>query len=270
MKTIALGINGAAGRLGRRIIRLARDDARFALKAAIVRAGSAAEGQDVGLLTGGSALAVPAQSDHSGLFACDVVIDVSSTAASAALAKKMVVQNGGALVTGATGWTAAESATMTHAARHIAVLRSGNFSLGVTSLCQNLRETAARLGEDWGVHIHDEHHTAKKDAPSGTALMLSRAVCAGWRRQVEPQVLAVGAPLHTVPGRGEIIITALRVGDVVGTHNVSFFGPNEVLQFSHVAQDRDIFAHGALQAAHWLVDKPAGLYGMDDVLHLSG
>lgn len=266
MNRIRLGIHGAAGRMGRRIIALARDDERFVVTAAVVRAGSDGQGRDVGLLAGGSTMGVLAQPDLAPLLACDVIIDVSTPAAGAALAEALAAKGDGKLVTGATGWNADQLAILRRAAGRIALLQSGNFSLGITSLCQNVQQTAARLGDGWGVHIHDQHHTAKKDAPSGTALMLSCAVRAGWGRAVEPQTLPIGAPLKSAPGRGEISITVSRVGDVVGTHHVNFHGPNEILQFSHVAQDRDVFANGALAAANWLADQPAGHYAMDDVL----
>ncbi len=268
MNTITLAIHGGAGRLGRRILTCALNDQRFALKAVVVRAGSAAEGQDAGQLAGGNASGFLAQSDMTALLDCDVVIDVSSAAAGAGLSAYLAKNKGPKLVTGTTGWSANEDKLIAQSANDIALLRSGNFSLGITALLQSVRETAMRLGAGWGVHIHDSHHSAKKDAPSGTALMLTNAVCVGWGQQVEPQVLPIGEVIKAAPQSGEIIISVTRQGDVIGTHYVNFIGPDETLQLSHEAQNRDIFALGALQAAYWISDKPAGLYNMGDVLRL--
>jgi len=266
MTPVSLGIHGGAGRLGRRILALALEDARFSLCAVIVRTGSDALGQDAGVLVGGKPMGLLATADASALLGCDVVIDVSSPAAGAALATVLARHGQTKLVTGTTGWNRSEEQALSEASARMALLRSGNFSLGVTALVRQVRETAARLGPAWGVHIHDRHHSAKKDAPSGTALMLAWAVSQGWAKDINPLCQPVGEALKATPKAAEIIITAVREGDIVGIHDVYFYGHGETLQFSHQAQSRDIFAQGALHAAHWLSDKPAGLYGMRDVL----
>lgn len=267
MNMITLGIHGGSGRLGRRILALGLQDRRFALRAVVVRASSAGEGLDAGELAGLAPVGLIAQAGFAALLGCDVVIDVSSPAAGSGLATWLAAQNGGPpLVTGTTGWNAKEEQALHAAALHIALLRSGNFSLGITALLHNVRDNAARLGSDWGVHIHDSHHSAKKDAPSGTALMLAKAVCEGWGRSITPTCLPVGASLDNKPEPSTITISATRAGDVIGHHDVWFYGPGESLRLSHDAQTRDIFARGALQAAHWIANKPVGLYGMDDVL----
>jgi len=266
MAPVSLGIHGGAGRLGRRILALALDDERFSLCAVIVRTGSDALGQDVGILAGGKPVGWLTSADVSTLLGCDMVIDVSSPAAGAALATVLARHGQTKLVTGTTGWNRSEEQALSEAATRMGLLRSGNFSLGVTALVRQVRETAARLGPGWGVHIHDRHHSAKKDAPSGTALMLARAVSQGWAKDIKPLCLPVGEALKTTPKAAEISITAVREGDIVGIHDVCFYGRGESLQFSHQAQSRDIFAQGALHAAHWLSDKPVGLYGMGDVL----
>ncbi len=270
MKTITLGIHGGAGRLGRRILALALEDARFSLGAVMVREGSAAQGQDVGVLAGAGPVGLLTTAKTDDLLSCDVVIDVSSPAAGAKLATFLASSGQAKLVTGTTGWNPSEDKVLSEAATRLALLRTGNFSLGVTALVRQVRENAARLGQAWGVHIHDIHHSAKKDAPSGTALMLARAVSQGWAEDTDPLCLPVGAALPVPPKAGEIVITAQRQGDIVGIHDVYFYGHGETLQFSHQAQSRDIFARGALHAAHWVSDKPAGLYGMDDVLSPTG
>ncbi len=266
MKTIKLGIHGGAGRLGRRILVQALADPRFCLSAVVVREQSAADGEDAGVIAGGNAVGILAGPDLENLTDCDVVIDVSTPQAGAALALWLAsLDKGPVLVTGTTGWDEAEKKTLLQAAQKTALLKSGNFSLGVTALCHAVKQCAERLGPNWGVHIHDSHHSAKKDAPSGTALMLAQAVVAGWGKAITPAVLPTGERFKGRPGFSEIIISVAREGEVVGTHHVSFYGKGEVVTLSHEAQSRDIFALGALQAACWLIQKPAGLYGMDDI-----
>ena len=266
MDKISLGIHGAAGRLGRRIVALALADARFDLAAALVRPGSAACGQDAGLHAGGAAAGLVLSDDPACLQRCDVVIDVTSPKAAAALARRLAQTGGPALVTGTTGWSASEEAVLAKAAKAIALMRASNFSLGVTALAGQVRALAQKLGPRWGVHIHDLHHSAKKDAPSGTALLLAEAIRDGWDRAVTPQILPVGETQQEPPEPGRIIITSARTGDAVGAHQVRFFGPGETLLLAHEAQSRDVFARGALSAAHWLAGKPAEAYTMADVL----
>jgi 4-hydroxy-tetrahydrodipicolinate reductase len=265
MSPLKLGIHGGAGRLGRRIIAQAIKDARFNIQAVVVREGSAALGCDVGVLSGGNPLGLETTSALSSFQQCAVVIDVSQPTAAARLAQVLAQNGGPPLLTGTTGWHEDETQSLLLAAKHIALLRSGNFSLGVTALVRHVRDIAAQLGPDRGVHIHDYHHSAKKDAPSGTALMLAEAVSKGWAKQVVPQCLPTGEPLAAPPKPAQIIITAKREGQMIGRHDVYFCNAEEILHFSHEALSRDVFAKGALQAAHWLAGKSAGLYEMEMV-----
>ena len=266
MTIIKLGIHGGSGRLGRRIVALGLADPRFDITSVIVRPGSADVGRDIGTLVGGAVIGEPTTDDPKALLRCDVVIDVSRPDAAVGVAALLVAHGGPPLVTGTTGWSEQQNQDLRTASQTIALLQSGNFSVGITALCNEVRHCAARLGTQWGVHIHDAHHSAKKDAPSGTALMLADAVCAGWGKVVKPQVLPIGMPLERLPEPGDLVISVTRESDVVGTHHVNFAGTGETISLSHVAHSRDIFALGALQAAHWLSNKPAGLYGMGDIL----
>ncbi len=267
MVPLKLGIHGAAGRLGQRIVALALSDARFDLAATIVRPGSPLCGEDAGLYAGGAAAGLPFSDNREVLLSCDVVIDVTSPQAAVTLAQALAEAHGPALVTGTTGWSAAQEVALGEAAQTIALLRAGNFSLGVTALTAQVRALAAQLGPLWGVHIHDLHHAAKRDAPSGTALMLADVVRAGWNAaRAHQHALPVGEMPEQPPGARDIIISSAREGEAVGAHTVRFFGPGETLTLGHEAQTRNVFARGALAAAHWLAGQPAGLYTMADVM----
>ena len=172
------------------------------------------------------------------------------------------------ILIGTTGLTPGQHALIEEAARDIAVIYAANTSLGVNLLAHLVRETAARLGEDWDVEIVEMHHRLKADAPSGTALMLGRAAAEG--RGVGLDAVAERGR-DGIPGpreAGRIGFAALRGGSVAGEHQVIFAAEGERLELGHRAESRGIFARGAIEAALWLVGKPAGLYSMADVLEL--
>jgi 4-hydroxy-tetrahydrodipicolinate reductase len=166
-------------------------------------------------------------------------------------------------VIGATGLSEADIAKLEAAARHAVLVRSGNMSLGVNLLAALVRTAAKALGEEFDIEIVEMHHRMKKDAPSGTALLLGEAAAAGRN-----------TPLNAEHDRnhkrqdGAIGIVSLRGGTVVGEHEVIFAGANERIALSHIAEDRSIFATGALAAARWGQGKKPGLYAMSDVLGL--
>ena len=171
-------------------------------------------------------------------------------------------------VVGTTGLTAADIAKLDAAARHAVIIRSGNMSLGVNLLAGLVERVARTLGEDYDIEIVEMHHRMKVDAPSGTALMLGEAAAAG--RGIELASRAVRArDGETGPrNRGDIGFASLRGGTVVGDHEVIFAGPGERLCLSHKAEDRGIFARGAVAAALWARGRKPGHYGMADVLGL--
>ncbi len=198
---------------------------------------------------------------------CDVVIDFSTPPAAAALAVRAAALGGPGLVIGVTGLDPEQNAAIEAAAQRIAVVRSGNFSVGVNILAGLIEQTARRLAAiDWDIEIVEAHHRRKLDAPSGAALMLAGAAARGRNRAVA-DVLAIGG----VGGPrmvGSVGVASVRGGGIVGEHSVIFAAEDERLTLSHSAGDRRLFARGALAAAIWAVEQPPGLYDMVDVLGL--
>jgi 4-hydroxy-tetrahydrodipicolinate reductase len=171
-------------------------------------------------------------------------------------------------VIGTTGFSAADEAKIEAAARHAAIVKAGNMSLGVNLLAALTARVAAALGAEFDIEILEMHHKHKRDAPSGTSLMLGRA--AAEARGVSLKDRAVWTrDGDTGPRRdGDIGFAALRGGDVVGEHRVIFAGPGERIELAHIATDRGIFARGAVKAALWARGREPGLYSMQDVLGL--
>jgi 4-hydroxy-tetrahydrodipicolinate reductase len=203
------------------------------------------------------------------LQACDVIIDVSSGPAAAALAERAAARGGPALVVGATGFSPAEAASLEAAAAHIPLLRSGNFSLGVNVLLGLVEQAARALPAlAYDIEVFEAHHRRKIDAPSGTALMLGEAAAKG-RGGLLSDLRALARDGLTGPRpEGAIGFSVLRGGGIVGEHSVVFAAEDEILALSHSARDRGLFARGAVEAAAWLAGRPAGLYDMQDVLGL--
>jgi 4-hydroxy-tetrahydrodipicolinate reductase len=171
------------------------------------------------------------------------------------------------IVIGTTGLTDEHHRLVDEAAARIAVLQAANTSLGVNLLAHLVRETAARLGEDWDIEIVEMHHRHKKDAPSGTGLLLGRAAAEGRGVDLD-QVGDCGRVGMGERKAGDIGFASLRGGSVAGDHKVIFAGEGERLELGHRAESRAIFAEGAIRAALWLAGKPAGRYTMNDVLGL--
>jgi 4-hydroxy-tetrahydrodipicolinate reductase len=172
------------------------------------------------------------------------------------------------IVIGTTGLSPAHHALIDTAARDIAVLQTGNTALGVVLLTRLVREAAARLGPEWDIEIVEAHHRHKLDAPSGTALMLGEAAAAGRGVSLADVRVADRAGLSGARAEGTIGFASLRGGSIVGDHSVMLAGAGEQIELTHRAGDRAIFARGAVKAALWLVDQPAGRYSMDAVLGL--
>ena len=178
------------------------------------------------------------------------------------------IDGGCALVIGTTGLTHDDSLAIDEAARHIAVLQTANTSLGINMLAALVRQAAAALGEDWDIEITEMHHRHKVDAPSGTALLLGEAAAEGRGGRLADLAERGrdGADAKRAPGA--IGMASLRGGSVAGDHQVIFAADGERLELGHRAESREIFARGAVRAACWLSGKPAGRYGMSDVLGL--
>jgi len=199
---------------------------------------------------------------------CDVVIDFSFHEATAPLAH-LAVEHAKPMVIGATGHTEAERKAILEAAKAIPIVWAGNFSIGVNVLFHLVAKAARLLSADYEVEIMEMHHHRKLDAPSGTAERLIEQVLDA--REQSRDVLRHGR-VGQVGARpqSEVGVHAVRGGSIVGDHQVLFAGPQERLTLSHQAEDRSIFARGALQAAHWVIDQPPRCYNMEDVLELRG
>ncbi|MCS6946445.1 MAG: 4-hydroxy-tetrahydrodipicolinate reductase [Steroidobacteraceae bacterium] len=253
-----LGVIGAAGRMGRSIIALLPEFPHLQLAAAVERSGHAALGETIG----GVRL-----SDDLGaaLRAVEVVVDFSHADCSVELLRACADANVACLI-GTTGHGPTFSDALNAAARRIPVLQTANTSAGVNVLLSLVRQ-AARSLPDFDIEIVEAHHRHKLDAPSGTALALGRA--AAEARGADFERLRAGAREARAPRRGgEIGFASLRGGDIAGDHTVVLAGIGERLELKHQATDRSVFARGALRAAAWLVERPAGCYSMADVFSL--
>ncbi|MDQ3145249.1 MAG: 4-hydroxy-tetrahydrodipicolinate reductase [Pseudomonadota bacterium] len=193
----------------------------------------------------------------------DVLVDFSAPAALAANLDR-AVSAGIPILVGTTGLDDFAERRIVEAARHVAVLRAANTSLGVAVLADLIERAAGALSDGWDIEIVEAHHSKKTDAPSGTALHLGEAARNGRGGNASEERGRSGTGLTRKPG--SIGYSAIRGGTVAGDHEVMFLGQGERLILSHRAESRAIFAHGALAAARFLKDKPAGLYTMRDVI----
>jgi 4-hydroxy-tetrahydrodipicolinate reductase len=264
-----LVVVGAAGRMGRMLIKAVSETGGCRLVGAIEREGSTALGEDAGTLAGTGSLNVAVTDDPLPIFAqADGVLDFTAPAATTAFAA-LAAQARIVHVIGTTGLGDAEFTKLEAAARHARIVQSGNMSLGVNLLAGLVRKVAATLGEDFDIEILEMHHRMKVDAPSGTALLLGEAAAQG--RGIALKERSVRSRDGHTGARqgGDIGFATLRGGTVIGDHSVIFAGAGERLELSHRAEDRGLFARGAVRAALWAFDKKPGYYTMADVLGLS-
>jgi 4-hydroxy-tetrahydrodipicolinate reductase len=197
----------------------------------------------------------------------DVVIDFTTSAASLALTQAAIERGRPALVIGTTGFDADADARIATAANTLAIVKSGNFSLGLNLMAALVRQAAARLAADeWDIEILEAHHRHKRDAPSGSALMLGDAAAGG--RGTSASSSSNKGETSEARTLGSIGYASLRAGGLVGEHSVIFASDDEILTFTHSARDRRLFARGAVAAALWVRGRPPGLYAMSDVLGL--
>lgn len=268
MSDMRLIVAGAGGRMGRTLVQAIAQTDGLVVAGALEAPGSALLGQDSGVLAGLPANNIPLVMDLAQLAPkADGLIDFTipeATVSNAAIA----AQHGLVHVIGTTGLSPDEEAAIRKAASRTAIVKSGNMSLGVNLLAALVRRVAASLDEDFDIEIVEMHHNRKIDAPSGTALLLGQAAAEG--RKVDLKQRSVRSrDGHTgAREKGDIGFAALRGGTVVGDHNVVFAGPYERIELNHKAEDRMIFARGALKAALWAKGRKPGLYSMADVLGL--
>ena len=268
MSDMRLVIAGAGGRMGRTMIHAIAASKGVTLAGAAEAADSAVIGRDAGELAGLGPNGIKIVSDVAPLLkAADGLIEFTIPAATLALAE-LTAAAGTVHVIGTTGHSSEEEAVIAKAASRARIVKSGNMSLGVNLLAGLVKRVAQTLGQDYDIEIVEMHHNKKIDAPSGTALMFGRAAAAG--RGVDLAQRAVRGRDGVTGARrsGDIGFAALRGGTVVGDHTVIFAGPAERIELTHRAEDRMIFARGALHAALWGRGKTPGLYSMADVLGL--
>jgi 4-hydroxy-tetrahydrodipicolinate reductase len=234
---IKLGIAGVWGKMGRRIFELACKNKDFEVTLALEKKGTPMIGRELGKLK------ISSTSD--GLFLVDVFVDFTTPEASEANLD-YVVKYKKALVLGTTGLSEAQLKKVEEVSGVVPVVFSPNMSVGINTLFTMLPELVRRLGPDYSVEIVEAHHLAKKDAPSGTAKKFAQILADATKKEI---------PTH-----------AIRLGDIVGDHTIIFCGNSERIEIKHQAHTRDLFAVGALKAAKWIANKPAGLYSMQDVL----
>ena len=268
---------GASGRMGTALIRLMAEGSEHQLVGALCEPGDPSLGRDAGQVAGLDPLGVPITDDLAAALqgsgaapgqGCHVAIDFTAPIVTERHARACAA-GAHALVVGTTGLGATQLAALQAASRRTPVLYARNMSLGVTVLTELVRQAAVLLGPGFDVEIIEAHHRQKKDSPSGTALQLGEAVAAA-RGQQFADVAVQGRSGLAAAGRveGTIGFASVRGGAIVGDHSVLFAGAEELLELTHRATDRALFARGALRAASWIVDRPAGLYSLREVLGL--
>ena len=265
---VELVVAGAAGRMGGRIIALARDAAGLRVTGAFERAGHPALGQDAGEVAGAGHLGVPIGPDPGSLLAAGRVL-VEFTAPEPTLEHlRLAAARGAGAVVGTTGLQAAQVDEVRRLAARVPIMLSPNMSVGVNLAFRVLALMAKALGDDYDVEITEIHHRTKKDAPSGTAAKMAEVIAEALGRRIEDAGVYGRHGLVGERTTKEIGVHALRGGDVVGEHTVVFGTVGERLELTHRAHSRDTFAHGALRAARFVATAPPGLYSMHDVLGL--
>jgi 4-hydroxy-tetrahydrodipicolinate reductase len=266
MADFKVAVAGAGGRMGGAIIRAVNAADGITVVSAFDRIGTPAIGRDAGELAGIDKLGIQVM-DHLevALAQAQGVIDFTAPAASVMLSKK-AAERGLVHILGTTGLSADDEAAVRQAAKAGArIVRAGNFSLGVNLLLGLVKKAAAEL-PGFDIEILEMHHNRKVDAPSGTALMLGEAAAAGRNIDLASAAVRVRDGHTGAREPGSIGFAALRGGNVIGEHHVIFAGPEERVTLSHVADDRALFAAGAVRAALWAKDQKPGLYSMADVL----
>lgn len=258
-------INGAAGRMGKRILALSQEEAMFTIAAALEHPTHPDLGKDAGALAGVGALNVKLSSEWNQK--ADVMIDFSLPEAADAMIR-YCADNGIALVLGTTGLSPAQFDLLMQAGKKIAIVQATNMSLGMNLLFALVGKVAQSLGSEYDIEIVEAHHRFKKDAPSGSALSLAEAICKETNRNFPGDLNYGREGKEALRTKGHIGIHAVRGGDIIGQHAVMYSTLGETITLSHNAHSRDTFARGALRAAQWVLNQLPGLYTMQDVLGL--
>ena len=259
--SLQIGLSGALGRMGAAVGAVIGETADMTLRVVFDRPETQSS----------TAMGLPLTDLDAALRQCGVVIDFSTPAAGVTLAAKAAGAGGPALVIGATGFSAEQDAAVAEASKHIAIVKAGNYAIGVNILAGVVEETARRLGPElWDIEVFEAHHRRKVDAPSGTALMLAHAAARGRGRSLADLRTPQREGVTGQRALGSIGMSVMRGGGIIGEHSVVFAADEETLTFSHTAMDRGLFARGAVAAARWVAGRPPGLYDMMDVLGFRG
>jgi 4-hydroxy-tetrahydrodipicolinate reductase len=269
MSDMRLVVAGAGGRMGRAVIKAIAETDGVVLAGAVEAPGAAVIGCDAGELAGlgRGGIAVSGE-PPAALAEADGLIDFTTPAATIALAEQSAAR-GLVHVIGTTGLTPAQEKLVGAAAQRARIVKSGNMSLGVNLIAALVRQVAKSLGDEFDIEILEMHHNRKIDAPSGTALLLGAAAAAGRGIDLTEHSVRVRDGHTGARKAGDVGFASLRGGSVVGEHSVIFAGPHERIELVHKAEDRMIFARGAITAALWALRQKPGLYSMTDVLGLS-
>ena len=269
VRPIALVVGGAAGRMGTRIVALARESADLRVVAALEAPGHRALGADAGEVAQVGALGVVVTGDAAAAITAGRVLVEFSVPEASLEHLRLVAAAGACAVIGTTGFSAAQRAEIETLGRRAAIMQAPNMSVAVTLAFKLLPIMARALGDDYDIEITEIHHRFKKDAPSGTAMRMAEVVAEALGRDLGKVGVygRQGLPGERTPK--EIGVMSLRSGDVVGEHTVSFGSLGERLELTHRAHSRDTFARGALRAARWVAGRAPGLYSMADVLGLA-
>jgi 4-hydroxy-tetrahydrodipicolinate reductase len=269
MPDMRLIVAGAGGRMGRALTRAISETQGAVLAGALEAPGSDLLGKDAGVLAGLPANGVKLSADLWAMTAdADGILDFTvpgATIANVAIA----AERGLVHVIGTTGLSASDDAVIKSVTNRAVVVKSGNMSLGVNLLAAVVKRVAKALDENFDIEIVETHHRMKVDAPSGTALMLGEAAAQGRGVALATRSARGRDGITGARRSGDIGFASLRGGTAAGDHSVSFLGPFERLTLSHHAEDRMLFAHGALRAALWAHGKKPGLYSVADVLGLA-
>jgi 4-hydroxy-tetrahydrodipicolinate reductase len=268
MTDMRIIVVGAAGKMGRTLVRVVSETAGLTLGGAIERQAAPEVGKDSGELAGIGANGIPIVDEPVAVFAkADGVLDFTTPAATVAFAE-LAAQARIVHVIGTTGLSPADDEKIKAAARHAVIVRSGNMSVGVNLLALLVRQAAKALDPDFDIEVLEMHHRQKVDAPSGTALLLGKSAAEGRGIDLDRHSVRARDGHTGARKRGDIGFATLRGGAIVGEHKVIFAGEGESIELTHRAFDRALFARGAVRAALWGRDRKPGLYSMADVLEL--
>ncbi|MEZ9876254.1 4-hydroxy-tetrahydrodipicolinate reductase [Vibrio breoganii] len=266
---VRIAVAGAAGRMGRNLVKATNVMEQATLGAANERPQSSLIGVDVGELSGEGKLDVALVDDFSKIVdEFDVIVDFTApenTLANLELCK----EHGKAIVIGTTGFTESQKQQISEYAKDVSIVMAPNFSVGVNLVFKLLEKAAKVMGDYTDIEIVEAHHRHKVDAPSGTAIGMGEAIANAMGNELSDVAVYAREGITGERTRDEIGFATIRAGDIVGEHTAMFADVGERVEITHKATDRMTFANGAIRAALWLGSKPAGLYSMTDVLDLN-